>query len=98
MTSVLLSGGFNSGRLYSSSGQRIWWAQFSDGWLYFNDCDRMISGWIHREAPAEILKSPILPGWLMQKYDAHAYQIHCPDGHQPLRVPSDFDFGKNLRV
>ena len=100
---IVASGGFNSGRLYSRLGQRIWWVQCEDGWLYFKDVDRMIDGWIKREAPPAQLAKPVLPGWLMNKYDHRVYVDYLVDdyGRQyrpEFQRPADFDFGPALRI
>lgn len=101
---IVASGGFNSGRLYSRFGQRIWWVQFEDGWLYFKDIDRMIDGWINREGlPEEQLAAPVLPGWLMRKYDLRAYVDYLVGdyGRQyrpDVQRPKDFDFGPALQL
>lgn len=102
---VMASGGFNSGRLYGREGQRIWWVQSDDGWLYFKDIDRMIDGWIKRgeDWSDVLLAAPVLPGWLMQKYDQRAYVDYVGDdyGRQyrpEYQRPADFDFGPALRL
>jgi hypothetical protein len=93
---IIASGGFNTGRLYTQHGQRIFWAQREDGWLGFVDQDRMISGWIKREEPLKILEAPILPKWLMGKYDHCQYQIGAPEGWN-VRTPEDQEY-ENLRI
>jgi hypothetical protein len=104
---IIATGGFNTGRLYSREGQRIYWAQRNDGWLYFNDIDRMIDGWLPRDmhgaaadtiSAAELAK-PVSPRWLMNRYDNHKYGYSPAerDGPNPS-VPADFDFGAALRI
>lgn len=95
-TDIVAQGGFNTGRLYSALGQRIFWAQRADGWLGFVDHDRMINGWIKREDPIGILVEPIIPAWLMGKYDSHAYTNGTPDGWN-VEVPKNQEY-EGLRL
>lgn len=102
MASIVSSGGFNTGRLYSKPGQRIWWAQRSDGWLYFFDQDRLINGWIDRRGtPSPMLAKPVLEGWLMTKYDQGAYLMpgdrETPGMTGPT-PPADLDYGPPLGI
>lgn len=102
----IAQGGFNSGRLYSNAGQRIFWAQREDGWLYFNDIDRMIAGWIKSPYEGEKLAKfrEIVGGvnveWLLKQYDAGRYEFYPEGGLQerPPSVPEGFDFGPKLRI
>lgn len=101
----IAQGGFNSGRLYSAEGQRIFWAQREDGWLFFRDIDRMVAAWIKREGAPAVLAAPVLPGWLMRKYDFNLYDFYPvpardADGYRPEapEAPEDFDFGPQLRI
>lgn len=95
----IAQGGFNSGRLYRAEGQRIFWAQRADGWIYFNDIDRMIAGWIKRDGSLPI-ERPVSPNWLIAKYDAGKYEFYPEGGLQerPPLVPEGFDFGPSLRI
>ena len=98
----IATGGFNTGRLYTTEGQRIYWGQRADGWLYFTDIDRCISGWMQRETPGD-MSAPVLPGWLMRNYDRNYYQLApiaaIADLEPiPARVPDGFDFGPTLRL
>jgi hypothetical protein len=63
-------GAFNTGRLYGPKGQRIWYFQREDGWLFFKDCDRLISGWIDNSGPEPQEPTPMM---IMVHYDTHAY-------------------------
>lgn len=91
---IIATGGFNTGRLYSREGQRIYWAQRADGRVYFSDRDRMIDGVIDRDYryPAD---HAVTPRWIMQFYDKHQYNY--PTGKRPS-VPDDFDYGAALRI
>ncbi len=91
----IAQGGFNTGRLYRAEGQRIFWAQRADGWVYFNDIDRMISGWLE-----PLLIGQIFPRDVMREYDAGKYEFYpdpMPEGRPPS-VPDGFDFGPMLRI
>lgn len=100
---VTAQGGFNTGRLYTSAGQRIYWWQLSDGWLYFKDVDRMVDGYIDRTATPESLRlRDVIPAWLMGKYDRGPERSH-PGGFRceynpDFVVPDAFDFGPSLRI
>lgn len=103
-TTILAQGGFNTGRLYTQHGQRIFWQQFSDGWLGFYDVDRMVEGWVQRLnlTPAE-LAPPVVPGWLVGRYDAGAFQYYPPREHRHARFEAQAaingcDFGPALRI
>ena len=91
---IIATGGFNTGRLYSREGQRIYWAQRADGYVYFNDIDRMIDGWISRDYLLPI-DHDVKPQWIMQFYDDRRYNY--PTSPTPS-VPADFDFGAALRI
>lgn len=101
----IAQGGFNTGRLYRPEGQRIFWAQRADGWLYFNDIDRMIAAWIKCEADGDKLQKRrdligVNAKWLMAQYDAGRYEFY-PDprpDERPPSVPEGFDFGAPLRI
>ena len=96
---ITATGGFNTGRLYTAQGQRIFWAQRNDGWLFFNDIDRMISGWVERKATPVELTAPVLPGWLMGQYDNGDFEFYAPgQTERNPSVPDDFDFGPALRI
>jgi hypothetical protein len=96
----LVTGGFNTGRLYGHEGQRIFWGARADGWVYFKDCDRLIYGWMHRETPGDHA-APVLPAWLLGRYDRCDYLL-APgseaDAALPARIPDCFDFGPALRL
>lgn len=96
---MIARGGFNTGRLYRAEGQRIFWAQRDDGWLYFNDRDRMVSGWIQRDGTLP-LDRPVSPGWLMAKYDAGNFDFYPERGldERPPEAPEGFDYGPMLRI
>ena len=105
---IIATGGFNTGRLYSANGQRIFWAQRADGWVYFRDLDRMIDGWLHRSDPVpgggtglggNANCSPGFARWLMRGYDGHEYRFSAPgQTERNPSVPADFDFGTALRI
>jgi hypothetical protein len=98
-TDIVATGGFNTGRLYTDKGQRIFWAQRADGWLFFNDRDRMVSGWVERTGPMVAAGVPVVPAWLMGKYDEGKFQFYAPN--QTERNPSapvDFDYGAALHI
>jgi hypothetical protein len=95
---IVAEGGFNSGRMYRAEGQRIYWALREDGWLFFNDIDRMIYGWIDMgNANAEYPEPDILE--IMRKYDNSDYRFSFPgqDARNP-DVPDDFDYGIKRRL
>ena len=108
-TDIIATGGFNTGRQYTAEGQRIFWAQRADGWVYFKDADRMIDGWMTRDLwgaaadtiPAAVLLAhPVSPQWLMSRYDSHKYTFK-PYGNTADRnvpVPADIDYGTALRI
>ena len=96
---IIATGGFNTGRLYTSEGQRIYWAQRADGWLFFNDIDRMVSGWMERKGPLVAAGRPPVPTWLLIQYDAGKYDFYAPgQTERNPSVPDDFDFGPALRI
>ena len=95
---VLLEGAFNTGRLYTRRGQRIYWWQFEDRTLYFRDVSRMVDGytqplsWLDRgaTAPARVI---------MSHYDGGRHQRWRDDGlepHKELEVPEDVDWSSFL--
>ena len=98
-TDIITTGGFNTGRKYTAEGQRIFWAQRADGWIYFNDADRMISGWIDGRYDG----GNITPRWLMRRYDACDYNYFAPTLRNGERAPNpkapaDIDYGSDLRI
>lgn len=96
---IIATGGFNTGRLYSANGQRIWWAQRADGWMFFNDIDRMVSGWVKREGALWQAGRAPVPTWLLSKYDAGDFEFYVPgQTERNPSVPADFDFGSALRI
>ena len=108
-TDIIATGGFNTGRQYTAEGQRIFWAQRADGWVYFKDADRMIDGWIDRDLwgaaadtiPAAVLLAhPVAPQWLMNRYDNHkyTYKPHGDTADRNVPVPADIDYGTALRI
>lgn len=108
-TDIIATGGFNTGRQYTAEGQRIFWAQRADGWVYFKDADRMIDGWIARDLwgaaadtiPAAVLLAhPVSPQWLMNRYDNHKYTFkpHGDTAERNIPVPADIDYGTALRI
>jgi hypothetical protein len=97
---IIATGGFNTGRLYTKTMQRIWWAQRGDGWLYFKDLDRLLSGWLKRDGSMPFDRPPS-PEWIMRKYDGGGYESWAPPGESTAsnpRMPDDFDFGEALRI
>ena len=105
-TDTIATGGFNTGRLYTAAGQRIWWAQRADGWVYFKDIDRMIDGWLHRSDPVpgggtglRTGGSPGFARWLMRGYDNHEHRFSHPgQTERNPSAPADFDLGAALRI
>lgn len=94
-TDIAASGGFNTGRMYRAEGQRIYWAQRKDGWLFFNDIDRMISGWIDAD---DMGGGPGL-AVIMQNYDANRYHFSAPGQRdRNPEVPEGYDFGPKRRL
>lgn len=100
------TGGFNTGRLYRAEGQRVFWAQRADGWIYFNDIDRMINGWFFADDMATPLpfgprSDPLgFARWLMKKYDGGSYEW-APRGETTASNPQtdyDLDYGAALRL
>ena len=108
-TDIIATGGFNTGRQYTAEGQRIFWAQRADGWVYFKDTDRMIDGWVTRDlwgaaadtlSAADLLAHPVTPKWLMSRYDNHKYTFkpHGDTADRNVPVPADIDYGTALRI
>ena len=108
-TDIIATGAFNTGRQYTAAGQRIFWAQRADGWVYFKDTDRMIDGWMTRDLwgaaadtiPAAVLLAhPVSPQWLMSRYDSHKYTFkpHGDTAERNIPVPADIDYGAALRI
>jgi len=96
---VVATGGFNTGRLYTANGQRIWWSQRGDGWLYFVDRDRMVSGWIDRNPALVVVGRPVRPDWVMLRYDGGQYRFYAPGQTEPNPTPpADFDYGAPLNI
>lgn len=100
MVKVIVQGGFNTGRLYSDDGQKIYYWQFDDGILYFRDLSRGIDGFLRVD---EVQRHfPVIPGWLMRQYDNNQHAIWPDDvqryGHRKLAVPAGYDFGPLLRI
>ena len=98
-TDIIATGGFNTGRLYTAAGQRIFWAQRADGWVYFKDTDRMIDGWVDRRYDG----TDVSPRWLMGRYDARDYNYFAPTLRNGERAPNpkapaDIDYGSALRI
>jgi hypothetical protein len=89
---LAITGGFNTGRMYSAHGQRIFWSRRPDGWTFINDIDRMIYGWSHIDAEPT-------PRTILAAYDAGNLDFCLPG--QTFRnpsVPEGFDFGPALRI
>lgn len=98
---ITATGGFNTGRLYTSNGQRIFWVQLDDGWLYFHDIDRMVDGWLKRDEKMKAM--PPLPSWIVRKYDRYEVERQHPDASfthldPALQPPADFDYGEPLNI
>lgn len=98
---IAASGGFNTGRLYTAKGQRIFYWQLANGWFVFRDLDRMVGGCWNRTE--KLVPFPPSPGTIMQRYDGGAFQHYPPDecreaDWMKLPVPDDFDFGEGLRI
>lgn len=105
MPKIIAQGGFNTGRLYTAAGQRIFWTHYSDGQVFFRDRDRMIEGWMDRLDPVPggghglaTGGSPGFARWLMNRYDANRYELAAPDYRIPPRTPKDIDFGPALKI
>ena len=88
--SIYKEGGFNTGRLYSNLGQRIYWWQDTENFVAFYDVDRMIIGMIND--PFDNLGAPA--HWITAQYDKGNYSMAC----QPKCMPANFDFGPHLRI
>lgn len=97
---VMLEGAFNTGRLYTRDGQRIYWWQFEDCTLYFRDVSRMVDGytgtmpWLDRAraSPARLI---------MAAYDSGQHQRWRDDGlepHKTLEIPEDAEWGPPLNL
>jgi hypothetical protein len=98
-TNFIATGGFNTGRQYTDKGQRIFWAQRADGWLFFNDRDRMVSGWVERTGPMAAAGLPVTPTWLMRKYDEGKFEFYAPNQtERNPSAPDDLDYGAALRI
>ncbi len=96
---IIATGGFNTGRLYSREGQRIFWAQHGDGWVYIYDLDRMIDGWARHTGRFFWDGEAINPAWVMRQYDKGDLEYFHPNRNTPRpSVPADFDFGAPLRI
>lgn len=100
---ITAQGGFNTGRRYTRNGQRIYWTQFADGWVYFDDRDRMVDGWIKRDLGLMSLRATPSARWIVSCYDAGEYQPNCPDDigrtYRPdLQAPADFEYGAALNI
>lgn len=98
---VIAEGGFNTGRLYTAEGQRIYWWQLEDGWLLFKDISRMTHGWIQRGGPLFDAGRNPSPNWLMTTYDRGQFETWVPEHSEffyAARVPDGFDFGPGLRI
>lgn len=98
---IVASGGFNTGRLYTRHGQRIYWHQCADGWLYFRDVDRMVDGWLKRQS--HDLAEPIRPRWLVDAYDRGMFAPSVPGDHRRQYLPEfgepdGLDYGDALRI
>ena len=98
-TDIIATGGFNTGRLYSAAGQRIFWAQLADGWVYVNDTDRMIDGWVRHTGHMHTDGVAMTPAWIMRQYDSNKLEYFHPDHSLPRpRVPAGFDYGASIRI
>ena len=96
---IIATGGFNTGRLYSAKGQRIFWAEHSDGWVYIYDLDRMIDGWAQHTGRFFWDGEALNPAWVMRQYDGGKLEYSHPNYSTPRpSVPADFDFGPALRI
>jgi len=95
---IIAQGGFNSGRMYRAEGQRIFWALRPDGWLFFNDIDREVFGWIDMDNMRE--GYPDLDVYeLMNKYDSGEYRGNYPgQSERNPSVPDGVDFGIRRRL
>lgn len=89
-TRIIHEGHFNTGRMYSSAGQRIYWWCDDDAVVTFYDLDRMIVGVLDRHEYPE----HVTPRWLMDQYDNGRYSMGC----QPAPLPEDVDFGPRLNI
>lgn len=90
MANIINEGGFNTGRMYSREGQRIYWWQYDDNSVVFYDLDRMIIGKIN--VPFD--NGGAIAWWITAAYDRSEYSMAC----QPAVVDENFDFGVKLRI
>ena len=98
-TDIIATGGFNTGRKYTAEGQRIFWAQLADGWVYINDADRMISGWARHTGQFFNDGAALTPAWIMRQYDTNQLEYFHPNHNLPRpKVPADIDYGTALRI
>lgn len=99
---TICEGAFNTGRLYTSDGQRIYWWQLDDGSVYFRDVSRMVDGYTGplglSLANVATLRAASI---IMQRYDRGEHRRWRDDGDEPhkrLKVPTDVVWGPNLEI
>lgn len=99
---IIAEGGFNTGRLYTRHGQRVywWWIEGAAGdVIYFYDVDRMCDAYIKPRPGME--RGQVPPGWLMACYDGGSFDRFDEsrfDQGARERIPDDFDFGPALKI
>lgn len=71
-------GQFNTGRRYTAEGQRIVWAQFNDGAVYFRDRSRLIDGWMQTSF-AVVDEQEVLA-----MYDSNSYELGAPSSEHHM--------------
>lgn len=76
--SIASQGEFNTGRKYTAEGQRIVWAQFNDGAVYFRDRSRLIDGWMHTNFAT--VDAPEI----LAMYDANSYSMMAPSSEHHM--------------
>lgn len=95
MTEIVIQRGFNTGRLYTEHGQRIYYVQYDDGEVFFRDLDRLISGWLYMDNSSNIAT----PKWIMSRYDSGKYDFIPRNNRKfPPSTPENYDFGRGLRI
>jgi hypothetical protein len=75
--SIVSQGEFNTGRKYTAEGQRIVWAQFNDGAIYFRDRSRLIDGWIDAALATDSAE-------VLALYDANKYSLKAPSSEHHM--------------
>ena len=90
---IICEGAFNTVRLYTTDGQRIYWWQFEDGSVYFRDVSRMVDGYTGPIGTSLANIGPLRAAVIiMPRYDRGEHQRWRDDGDEPhkqLGVPTD---------